>query len=234
MKRLLRIIFNALTTLSLLLCVATVVLWIRSYWRDDEITRISQNEWIQGDGRSEDSHFVARGAGMGSARGKLCLASHSLLVEGAGSFIFVDFFARANSPFSVGWHRAPGNVPSSLFAGPIPLNALGCHYEREHHEQEFSLGEIRTGGPRSPGMTWTTTDTRRIFFPHWMLVLLTAIVPACWLIPRIRRRGWGPGRCRKCGYDLRATPDKCPECGTDPPNPPTMTIAGRSPFDLSN
>src|SRR5205807_5271986 len=36
MRRLFRILLNAATVLSLLLCVATVVLWLRSYWVSDE------------------------------------------------------------------------------------------------------------------------------------------------------------------------------------------------------
>ena len=51
--------------------------------------------------------------------------------------------------------------------------------------------------------------------PYWSLWILTALLPVRWLWGRhVHRRRSHAGRCCSCGYDLRATPDRCPECGT--------------------
>jgi hypothetical protein len=51
--------------------------------------------------------------------------------------------------------------------------------------------------------------------PLWLVVVLTAIAPARRLKRRYGRldRRRARGFCPRCGYDLRATPDRCPECG---------------------
>jgi hypothetical protein len=59
--------------------------------------------------------------------------------------------------------------------------------------------------------------------PYWAPALALALPPAAWLALAVRRlrRKRRPGACRVCGYDLRASPDRCPECGA----PSTTTTA---------
>jgi len=58
---------------------------------------------------------------------------------------------------------------------------------------------------------------RDFTIPFWSLCLLFALLPAARISAYIRRRlRQRPGHCHRCGYDLRATPDRCPECGMIP------------------
>lgn len=61
-----------------------------------------------------------------------------------------------------------------------------------------------------------TSKEARLFIPYWALLLATLITPIAWILHRRRQRNAQPGICKICGYDLRATPDRCPECGAVP------------------
>ena len=56
----------------------------------------------------------------------------------------------------------------------------------------------------------------------WLLSASCMVLPTLWMSRYVRERlRTARGLCPSCGYDLRATPERCPECGhaATPPRP---------------
>ena len=71
------------------------------------------------------------------------------------------------------------------------------------------------------GFLWSQTTTTPAVH-YWAITILTGACPTFVADRYLRRRLLRMRRirnscCQNCGYDLRATPDRCPECGTVTP-----------------
>jgi Sec-independent protein secretion pathway component TatC len=127
-----------------------------------------------------------------------------------------------------------GVVMIALFRyGAMPAygHSRHAHWWRWKDHFEFSYQPV----PRASRLHWWTFDFSHANFtqnplgtapfdvfvvnvPIGAMLAVFLIVPALWAVNRRRRRRRMTGvMCLKCGYDLRATPERCPECGTIPP-----------------
>jgi len=97
----------------------------------------------------------------------------------------------------------------SYFVSPLP---------RRFRNHDDLLGFAAYQGTAKHFHLLPATRLHGVTIPHWFPFILTAVLPALWLVRRRRRRAaqWrrDHGLCPRCGYDLRATSDRCPECGT--------------------
>jgi hypothetical protein len=119
------------------------------------------------------------------------------------------------------FHTAAGMNQPPAGSGGLPYivqtlsrwDATGIVY----HRFNLTLGR----GPQAPVLG------RFVQFQlsgGWSLLVSVILLALCVTVfLRQRRRERDPNRCRNCGYDLRATPERCPECGLVPaasPPPP--------------
>jgi hypothetical protein len=168
-----RRLFSIASVFSLLLCVATASLWIRSHWKSDDVWQFLPRRYF-------------------------ACASFS------GTLLF--FYEPEDYPaYPVGW--AYTNEPTMRFPnrdvtpdGTYHRFAwLGFGYDPDYSIMTFRGGH--TG--------------YRLYLPHWLFCLIFLIMPVTWFRRRWRDR-WlkREGHCRVCGYDLRASEGRCPECRT--------------------
>ena len=93
---------------------------------------------------------------------------------------------------------------------------------RTGHYPPTSIGPIRYDPPGSLRnwfpFSYNTSDYDfMLAAPYWPLIAMASLPLAAWSISLHRRlrasRRLHKGQCVRCGYDLRASKDRCPECG---------------------
>ena len=188
-----RHVFTAASALSLALCLAAAVLWVRSYsvadlweggyWRENpgpipNMVLVNEMEFDQCRGRWMVRYLI----------GYLRPPSHS------------HWFHR--QPESVGWD---GFIDSSFW------------HEEGTYAPHHLPGGLRFRYDRG---SWD------LGIPDYLPVLLAGVLPLLWLWRRVaNRRQTRMGFCPRCGYDLRASADRCPECGISVPTTNASTSA---------
>ena len=167
------------SALSLVLCVASVGLWVRSYRHHDMV--IVRHLELQPGG------------------------------DQVGTFWSISFRA------SVVYFGHGRGAFSTNAAGGIHL--ISDRVTPSPWDSGFNTGNVKWQFLR---LAWVDDTrgrdyTRFLTIPTWLLVCLFAAPPIAWASRwRELRKRTAKGLCLQCGYDLRATHGRCPECGIAP------------------
>lgn len=201
MFRFIQRLFTAIGFLSLVLLLGLATIWIRSYWRFDLFG-------YEGPVRRGQTQWGCNGSsGYGVFESECWWRRNPREAPRPNSF-----FAHS----SVQATRA-GAIAHSAYAKSLGgFDFAGFRFARRDMDPEGGRSQ-NPGPPGAPVVQPATQIVWNVAVPFWQPAALLGIVPACWLArvtrQRRQRRRARMGLCLRCGYDLRASQGRCPECG---------------------
>lgn len=184
MRRRLKWTFNLLAALSLLLFLATAAMWIWSSWY-----RVAYQSLSYLPRSNAEARWILNFNGS--------------------SFSFDHEVYR--QPFVVGDPKQPTSGATFLARRrQMPQDRIDrLDLSIGRNEYGFHALGFRIARTHVFEKVWTEAECE---VPLWPLLLGFGVLPVIHVKRRIRPKRLG--LCAACGYDLRATPDHCPECGT--------------------
>jgi hypothetical protein len=188
-SRLARHLFTLCSAVSLVMFLAVCVLWVRTY--DVEEAWHSAPRLPPAGERlfpnSPHNEFVSQHA-VATRPGQIQFARRDLPLYNA----FPSGYARATTPWQFYQSFGQARFGGFDFTWKPPVQIVERFYSRRD---------------------W---GYRGVTVPLWLATILLLIFPVAWLRAMWkRRRDHLLGLCPHCGYDLRASPDRCPECGRE-------------------
>lgn len=107
------------------------------------------------------------------------------------------------------------NDPSLRFSGRPGLSVVTSVRGEQFTDTWLPYKHwARPFSPLGPRIRFGTITESQWTVPLWALVALFAIPPIRWLVHHRREKLRNAAAvCVRCGYDLRASRDRCPECG---------------------
>ncbi len=191
-----RLLFNTFVAASLLLLITSSAMWMRSYWITEK--------W--------ESTFAVKDR-TSSFRGRISREIHSSY----GSLGYGRWTTFVGKTPDTRWLHQPESEPAARGDTHHWL-VWSSHWNLEgaktfagfiwHRRTKSSLFSV---DPKD--FSWIPAGWSMVI-PYWFPTLLFTLPPLLWMaVVRRRRNLKKTGLCPTCGYDLRATPDRCPECG---------------------
>ena len=197
-----------IAALTMCMAVVVVVLWVRSIWVSDQLT-IGKTAWEDGLGHSGNRHLT-----MATQGGVLMIhwGHRSRPIRPPYRRDPKEIF-RKHTPDTFVNYRVEPHMTKYPFTyrahahetGPSIWNKYGFGFGRQSSYEEFQRR-------RRQGVAGQYEIA--VYVPLWAAVMACVAYPMLYLAMRLRRTIRSRrGRCSVCGYDLRCSPGRCPECG---------------------